>query len=129
MTKTIAYLRVSTNKQDLNNQKLEILEYARKQELKINEFVKISASSQKSMKDRRIEELFEKLDGAAILIVTELSRLGRSTAEVITLINKLIERKIRIIAIKQNIDIKQRHDILIANENPTLRKRNSCIIY
>ena len=111
MTKTIAYLRVSTDKQDLNNQKLEILEYARKQELKINEFVKTSVSSQKSMKDRRIEELFEKLDNAETLIVTELSRLGRSTAEVITLVNKLIERKIRFIAIKQNIDIKQKYDM------------------
>ena len=95
----------------MNNQKLEILEYARKHALEINEFVKISLPSQKSMKDRRIEDLFEKLDGAETLIVTELSRLGRSTAEVITLTNKFIERKIRIIAIKQNIDINQKHDL------------------
>lgn len=33
MSKTIAYIRTSTDKQDLNNQKLEILEYARKKEL------------------------------------------------------------------------------------------------
>jgi DNA invertase Pin-like site-specific DNA recombinase len=39
------------------------------------------------------------------LIVTELSRLGRSTAEVITLVNTLIERGIRLVMIKQNLDI------------------------
>lgn len=33
MSKTIAYLRASTDKQDLKNQKLEILEYARKKDL------------------------------------------------------------------------------------------------
>lgn len=39
------------------------------------------------------------------LIVAELSRLGRSTAEVIALVNALVERNIRLIAIKQNLDI------------------------
>jgi len=41
------------------------------------------------------------------LIVTELSRLGRSTAEVIALVNALVQRNIRLIAIKQNLDIQQ----------------------
>ena len=41
------------------------------------------------------------------LIVTELSRLGRSTAEVIALVNSLIQRNIRLITIKQNLDIRQ----------------------
>ena len=41
------------------------------------------------------------------LIVTELSRLGRSTAEVIALVNGLVQRNIRLIAIKQNLDIQQ----------------------
>jgi DNA invertase Pin-like site-specific DNA recombinase len=44
------------------------------------------------------------------LIVTELSRLGRSTAEVVALVNALIQRNIRLITIKQNLDI-QRHDM------------------
>ncbi len=44
------------------------------------------------------------------LIVTEISRLGRSTSEVIHLINTMLEKNIRIISIKQNIDI-NKHDI------------------
>ena len=105
MGKTVAYIRASTDKQDLNNQKLEVLEFARKKDLKVDEFVEIIISSRKTTKQRRIDDLMQKLVGSDTLIVTELSRLGRSTAEVISLVNELINRNIRIIAIKQNLDI------------------------
>jgi DNA invertase Pin-like site-specific DNA recombinase len=110
MSKTIAYLRASTDKQDLNNQKLEILEYARRKNLRIDEYIEITMSSRKSEQQRRIEELADKLSGKGTLVVTELSRLGRSTAGVLSLINRLIEENIRVIIIKQNLDI-DRHDM------------------
>ncbi len=47
------------------------------------------------------------LIGADTLIVTELSRLGRSTAEIIGLVNELVKKQVRVIAIKQNLDIRQ----------------------
>ena len=89
MGKTYAYLRTSTDKQDLNNQKLEILEYARRHDLKVDEFVEIAISAQKTPKQRRIDELMAKIQTADIRVVSELSRLGRSTAEVIGLIGEL----------------------------------------
>ncbi len=110
MTKIVAYLRTSTDKQDLNNQKLEILEYSRSHKLNVDDFIQISISSRKTSKDRRIDEMMSVLNGADTLIVTELSRLGRSTAEIIGLVNELIKKKVRVIAIKQNLDIKQ-HDM------------------
>jgi DNA invertase Pin-like site-specific DNA recombinase len=110
MGKTIAYIRTSTDKQDLNNQKLEILEFARKKDLKVDEFVQITISSRKTSKQRRIDEVLERLGDSDALVVTELSRLGRSTAEVIALINELVARNIRIIILKQNLDIHQ-HDM------------------
>ncbi len=110
MSQTIAYLRTSTDKQDLNNQKLEILEWARKKDLKIDEFVQITMSSRKTRKQRRIEEVLQMLADSDTLIVTELSRLGRSTAEVIALVNELVARNIRVIILKQNLDISQ-HDM------------------
>lgn len=103
MGRTIAYLRASTDKQDLNNQKLEILEYARGKNLKVDEFIEITVSSRKTSKQRRIDELLEKLGDFDTLIVTELSRLGRSTSEVIALVNELIQRSVRVIVIKQNL--------------------------
>ncbi|MDI1291974.1 MAG: recombinase family protein [Methylobacter sp.] len=105
MGKIVAYLRASTDKQDLNHQKLEILEFARKKEIRIDEFVEITISSRKTSKQRRIDELVGMLTETDTLVVTELSRLGRSTAEVIALINALVLRNIRVITIKQNLDI------------------------
>jgi DNA invertase Pin-like site-specific DNA recombinase len=105
MGKIVAYLRASTDKQDLNHQKLEILEFARKKEIHIDEFVEITISSRKTSKQRRIDELVGMLTETDTLVVTELSRLGRSTAEVIALVNVLVLRNIRVITIKQNLDI------------------------
>ena len=110
MSKIVAYLRVSTDKQDLNQQKLELLEFARKKSLSIHEFVEITISSRMTSKQRRIDELLERLNQADTLIVTELSRLGRSTTEVISLVNALAKRGIRVIVLKQNLDISQ-HDM------------------
>lgn len=110
MSKTIAYLRASTNKQDLNNQKLEIFEFAKKHKLEIDDFIQMTISSRKTTKERRIDEMISVLNDADTLIVTELSRLGRSTAEVIGLVNELIKKHVRVIAIKQGLDIKQ-HDM------------------
>ena len=110
MGKIIAYLRTSTDKQDLSHQKLELLEFARHKSLKIDSFIEITISSRKTSKQRRIDELMLTLDDADTLIVTELSRLGRSTAEIIALVNELIKRNIRVIVIKQNLDI-SKHDM------------------
>lgn len=105
MSKIVAYLRASTDKQDLGHQKLELLEFARRKSLKIDEFVEITISSSKTRKQRRIEELLNNLNQADTLMVTELSRLGRSTAEVISLVNALVRDNIRVIILKQNLDI------------------------
>ncbi len=110
MAKTIAYIRTSTDKQDLNNQKLEIFEFAKKNKLEVDDFIQMTISSRKTSKERRIDEMLSVLNDADTLIVTELSRLGRSTAEVIGLVNELIKKQVRVIAIKQNLDMKQ-HDM------------------
>src|SRR5436853_7036509 len=110
MGKMIAYIRASTDKQDRNTQKLEILEWAHKNEAKIDAFVEVTISSRKTSKQRRINEVLSILVDSDCLVVTELSRLGRSTHEVITLINELVARDIRIIILKQTFVIRQ-HDM------------------
>lgn len=110
MGKIVAYLRASTDKQDTNHQKLELLEFSRKKSLSIDEFVEITVSSRQTKKERRIDDLVAKLSDADTLMVTELSRLGRSTAEVVSLVNALVQRNIRVIVTKQNLDIST-HDI------------------
>jgi len=62
MNKYIAYLRVSTEKQSLENQKHKIYDYAYNNDIKIDRFVEIEISSRKEQKLRLIEELFESLE-------------------------------------------------------------------
>lgn len=111
MSKTIAYIRVSTDRQDLDNQRHEILEYCHAHRMTVDEFISIEISSRKTLKQRRIEELFDKVFVGDSLIVSEMSRLGRSTAEVIAIVNELVKRGIRLIVIKQALDIKGGHDM------------------
>jgi DNA invertase Pin-like site-specific DNA recombinase len=90
MSKTMAYIRTSTDKQDIKNQRHEILEYGNREGMHIDEFIEVTISSGQSSRKRRIEELQERLEPGDAVLVTELSRLGRSTGEVIILINDLV---------------------------------------
>ena len=111
MAKTIGYVRVSTSRQDADNQRHEILEYANQNHLHVDEFIEAEVSSRKDKKQRRIDELMDKLESGDTLIVSELSRLGRSTSEVIDIVNELIAKEIRFVAIKQNLNISGQHDM------------------
>jgi DNA invertase Pin-like site-specific DNA recombinase len=104
---TIAYIRASTDRQDVANQKLELLEYARSNNLSIDEFIEITISSRRDTKQRRIDELVLKLKASDTLIATELSRLGRSTAEVIGTVNTLLKNNVRVIITKQGLDLSE----------------------
>ena len=105
MDKYIAYLRVSTDKQDLKNQKLEVLDYAYKNNISIYEFVEVQSSSKKSSKERMLDILLSKLSKGDTLIVSELSRIGRSLGNIFQIIDELITNKIKLVTIKENIKL------------------------
>ena len=99
--KTIGYIRISTDKQDLKKQKHLLLEHSQKAQILINEFIEIEMSSTQTKKKRRVEELMEKLKPGDTLIVAELSRLGRNMLETLNIINSLAENNITIIFVRQ----------------------------
>lgn len=101
--KTIAYLRVSSEKQDVDNQRLAILEYAHRNKFRVDEFMEVSVSSRRSPQERGLDELLEKLAAGDRLIVSELSRLGRSVGQIIILVNELVRRGVAFTAVKENI--------------------------
>lgn len=105
MTKIVAYLRVSTDKQDLRGQKLEILEYAHKHDLHINDFVSIQSSSRSSLSSRKLDQLMEQLKPGDTLLVSELSRLGRSLGQIIRLVDDFIKKRVQLISIKEHINL------------------------
>ncbi|MEO0560830.1 MAG: recombinase family protein [Chloroflexota bacterium] len=112
MTQVFAYIRTSTDKQDLDNQQLQILKYARTHQLHVTDFIAIRISSRTTPKARRLDELLAKLHEGDTLLVTELSRLGRSTGQVITLIDQLLQQGIRVIVIKQQLVLDHHQDDL-----------------
>ena len=87
--KTVAYLRVSTSRQDVQGQRLAILEYARRHSLRIDEFVEATASAVTSPKRRRLDDLMSTLEFGDRLIVSELSRLGRSLGQIVAMLDTL----------------------------------------
>lgn len=99
--KIIGYIRVSTEKQDLEKQRHLLLDYAHQNQMLIDEFIEVEISSQKSRKERRIDDLFERLQEHSILIVAELSRLGRNMLETLNIINELNKRGIKVIFVRQ----------------------------
>ena len=108
---TLAYIRVSKDSQDVRNQRLAILEFAQQEHLEISAFVELSMSSRRSTKDRQIDRLLIQLEAGDTLIVSELSRMGRSVGEIITTVDTLVQQRIRLLAIKEGIRLEGKQDL------------------
>jgi len=103
------YIRVSTEHQDKEIQKDVLLRYAQEKKILIDTFFEVDASSKANFKKRVLTELMGSLTEGDHVIVTELSRLGRSVSEVTQLVNQMIEKKVRLTSLKENIDINGSH--------------------
>ena len=100
--RTVAYLRVSTPEQDVRSQRLAILEYAQKHDLHIDDFIEATASGQASEKRRRLDELMNVLHRGDRLVVSELSRLGRSLGQIVAILDALAKAGVAFVALKEN---------------------------
>ena len=109
--KTVAYLRVSTAQQDLHSQRLAILEYARKHDFPIDDFIEATASGQASEKRRRLDELMNVLQRGDRLVVSELSRLGRSLGQIVAILDALAKAGVAFVALKENIRVEGQRDV------------------
>ncbi|MDR0454252.1 MAG: recombinase family protein [Deferribacteraceae bacterium] len=101
-----AYIRVSTDKQDFNNQRYSVLEYTDRHNLSDINFISESVSGRKNWKERAIAEIVDNAVDGDVLIVSELSRLGRSMLEIFELISILLRKNIQIHVIKGNTVLK-----------------------
>ena len=100
------YIRVSTIDQNLESQKNLISRFCMDHKLIVDTWIALEMSSQKTIKQRRIEELLNKLNADDVVIASELSRLGRSMKESLNTVETITEEKqARLILIKQNLDI------------------------
>ena len=99
--KIIGYIRISTDKQDLDKQRHLLLEYARQERLIVDEFIEAEVSSRQDVGQRRIDELQSKLQDGDILLVAELSRLGREMLQVLNIVNDLSAKGVEITFVRQ----------------------------
>jgi DNA invertase Pin-like site-specific DNA recombinase len=102
LPKTIAYLRISTDKQDLEKNKADILQLANKKDLGKVHWIEETVSGKVSWKKRQIAQALEQLQVGNTLIVSELSRLGRSMLEIMEILSVATEKGVKIYAVKGN---------------------------
>lgn len=100
--KTIAYLRVSTDDQDIEKNKFDILHLANEKGLGKVEWVEETVSGRVSWKKRQIVHVIHELQQGDHLIVSELSRLGRSMLECMEILSIAAQKRVNIYAVKGN---------------------------
>jgi len=105
MPKVIAYLRVSQGDQDVENQKFGILEYANKLGLTNVDFIEDVITSRVYWKARKIGDTINSLERGDILLVSETTRLGRSSLEVLEIQQEILTRFAILHIVKENIII------------------------
>jgi DNA invertase Pin-like site-specific DNA recombinase len=105
--RTIGYLRVSTSTQDLDKNKADILRLANQEDLGRVQFVEEKVSGKVSWRKRRIADWVETLQAKDNLIVSELSRLGRSMLECMEILSIALQKGIRVYAVKGNWHLDQ----------------------
>lgn len=96
----IAYLRVSTGRQHIENQESEILRYAESRDIKIDKWVTETISGKMSRDDRKLGRLIRSLKCGDTMIVTEISRLSRTLHEVMAIMGICLEKKVTVYSIK-----------------------------
>lgn len=99
---TIAYLRVSTTDQDLEKNKYDILQLANEKGLGQVAWVEETVSGRVSWKKRQIAQVLDQLQAGDHLIVSELSRLGRSMLECMEILSIASQKGIHLYAVKGN---------------------------
>ena len=98
--KTIGYLRVSSADQDLKKNKSDILLLANQRQLGHVEFIEETCSGRVSWRKREIATIVEMLNNGDSLVVSELSRLGRSMLECIEILSVAMQRGIWVYSVK-----------------------------
>ncbi|MBP9741847.1 MAG: recombinase family protein [Burkholderiales bacterium] len=91
-----AYLRVSTDNQDVKNQKLGVLEYCHVQNLTSLKFIEDPASGTTPWKERPIGDLLKNGETGDIIIVAEVSRLGRTILQVLEILEVAAQKSISV---------------------------------
>lgn len=96
------YIRVSTDKQTVENQRFEINNFCKRQGIHVQEWIEETISGTKAVEKRRLGKLLKRLQKNDILICSELSRLGRSLFMIMDVLSACMKKEIQLWTIKDN---------------------------
>lgn len=96
------YIRVSSDKQTVENQRFEINKFCEKQNLVINDWIEETISGTKNYTKRQLGNLLKKVHKDDIIICSELSRLGRNLFMIMEILNICMTKECRVWTIKDN---------------------------
>lgn len=98
-----AYLRVSTDHQDAQNQKLGVLDYCNSRGISALTFIEDTVSGKSSWRERAIGHILEQAEKGDVVVASEISRLGRSTLQVLELMEVAAQKGVSIHIAKNNM--------------------------
>lgn len=96
-----AYIRVSTEKQNPDNQKEEIRRYSKENGMTVDYWICETTSGKTEIRKRKLGRLIRKMKKGDTLIVTEVSRLSRTLTEVMGLMGDCLKKGISIYTTKE----------------------------
>lgn len=96
------YIRVSTDKQTVENQRYEINRFCLNEELVVDKWIKETISGTKAIEERQLGKLLKRMKSGDVLVCTELSRLGRNLLMIMGVLNECMNRDIQVWTIKDN---------------------------
>jgi DNA invertase Pin-like site-specific DNA recombinase len=99
---TYGYIRVSTDKQTVENQRFEINQFCDKNIMVVDMWIEETISGTKIVQERKLGELLKKMRKDDVLICSELSRLGRNLLMIMGILNECMNRAIQVWTIKDN---------------------------
>ncbi len=96
------YIRVSSDKQSVENQRYEISSYCKNQKVVIDKWIEETTSGTKEIEERKLGKLLKKLKKNDVLVCSELSRLGRNLLMIMSILNYCMKHDIQVWTIKDN---------------------------
>lgn len=100
-----AYIRVSTDKQTVENQRFEVQKFATEKGIVIDRWVSETASGTKAASDRKLGGLLKRMNKGDTLIITEISRLGRNLMQIMSILNLCMSKETKVLTVKERYEL------------------------
>ena len=100
-----AYIRVSTDKQTVENQRFELQKFATEKGIVIDKWISEIVSGTKSANDRKLGPLLKKMKKGDILILSEISRLGRNLMQIMSILNLCMTKETMVLTAKERYEL------------------------